>query len=271
MPQRLFMTATGQSTCASSINNSQTTIVLLSTAGFPAPAAFQQFTAVILDTGNPAFNAASPLSTPFEYVFVTNNNTGSNTLTITRGQEGSSAHAFFAGATVAGTPVPSDLVQSFAQKLGDNTLGGLATALGTFTIPTTSPGPYKGLLFAGKFQGNGATVDLGLQFNADVAADYSMTQLFATSNTPSSTGPAVSTSALIAQAVSGSSATFWAFLGLPNDSTLTNKPVISYFSTQGEVGIRAAYWNQSTAISSVAFVSSGNCVAGSYVEVYVVP
>jgi hypothetical protein len=258
------MTAAGQSTCTSSINNSQTTVVLGSTALFPVPLSFQQFSAVILDKGNPAWSDAAPLATPFEYVFCTNNNTGTNTLTIVRGQEGTTAHNFFAGAIVAGTPLPSDFTQSFSQKIGDNTLGGLSTALGTFTIPS---GVYKGLWVKGRVQGNGATVDVGLQFNADTAANYSMTQLFATSGTPQSTGPATSTSALIAQAASGSSCTFAAYIGTPNDTSLTNKTIICHFSTQGEVGIRAAYWNQLSSITSLVVVSSGNCIAGSFVEV----
>jgi hypothetical protein len=268
MAQRLFMTAAGQSICASPINNSQTTVVLTSTSGFPVPLSFQQFSAIMLDSGNPAWNKDLPLATPYEYVFVTGNNTGTNTLTIVRGQEGTTGHAFFAGATVAGILLPSDLTASFEQKIGENTLGGLSTTLGTFTIPAG----YKGLTIKGKAQGNGATVDIALQFNGDTTNSYSNTQLFATSATPQSSGPTVGSYALLAQAVSGSAAVWVATLMLPNDTILANKPIISHWSTQGEVGIRAGYWNQTAqSITTVTVISSGNCISGSYVEVFGTP
>lgn len=113
MPARLFANAVASSTCASAINNSQTTITLQSTSGFLVPAASQQFSATILDSGNPAYNANNPLATPYEYVYCTGNNQGTNTLTVQRGQAGTSGRAFFAGATVSATLLADDLVGAF--------------------------------------------------------------------------------------------------------------------------------------------------------------
>lgn len=114
---RLFVNAAGQSTCANPITSSQTTVVLQSTGGFPVPTAFQQFTVVILDTGNVAFNAASPLATPYEYAYVTANNTGTNTLTWARGQGGTTPKAFFAGATVAAVAISQDFDACFPRQI----------------------------------------------------------------------------------------------------------------------------------------------------------
>lgn len=84
--------AQATSTAPSAITTSQTTITLVSSAGFPVPATGQQYT-VRIDT--------TPISTVYEYALVTGNNTGTNTLTVTRGQYGTSAQSFATGATVS--------------------------------------------------------------------------------------------------------------------------------------------------------------------------
>ena len=265
--QRLFMTASGQSTCASPINNSQTTVVLQSTSGFPSPLSFQQFSAIILDMGNPAWNKDFPLATPYEYVFCTNNNTGTNTLTITRGQEGTTAKSFFAGATVAGVILPSDFTASFPQKLGENTLTGLSTTLGTFTVP----GGWRSLIIKGTAQGNGAQVNIGVQFNGDVGNNYSYLHVFSPGSGAQGPAATVGNNAAIAVASNGSSATWDATIVNYASTALANKPVTSKYSTAGFVGILGGYWNQSVAITSLSIISSGNCVAGSFVEAFVDP
>lgn len=270
------MTAGGTSTCASPINNSQTTAVLASTSGFPVPLAFQQFSALLLDTGDPAYltktnNGQNPLAVNNEYVFVTGNNQGTNTLTWIRGQEGSTAKSFFAGATVAAMPLPSDLTQSFMQKIGDSTLTGLATTLGTFTIPTSSPGPYTGLLVVGRAQGNGAQVSIGYQFNSDTVNDYAYQHIFNVGSGAQGTGPTVTNSALCAVAAINSSASWISYIGTPNSTALTNHTVTSTYSSATVMGHLGAYWNQSSAITSLVVVATGNCISGSYVEVFGIP
>jgi|ERR1041385_4783644 hypothetical protein len=267
MAQRLFMAAGGQSTCASPINNSQVTVVLQSTSGFPAPLSFQQFSAIILDSGNPAWDPDNPLATPYEYVFCTGNNTGTNTLTITRGQEGTTGHAFSAGATVAGIMLPSDFTASFPQKLGENTLTGLSTTLGTFTIPSG----WRSLRIKGNAQGNGAQVNIGVQFNGDTGNNYSYLHIFSAGAGPNGPAATIGNNAVIAVASNGFSTSWEASIPNYAGTVLVNKPVASTYSTQGFVGVLAGYWNQSSAITSVSIIASGNCITGSFVEVFVDP
>lgn len=266
---RLWLDASAQSVCNSPITAAQTTIVLTSTANFGAPSAAFPLDVVMLDAGNPAYSATNPFATPFEYQQITGNVMGTNTLTINGGVRssyaGTTPQAFFTGAIVAATWLAEGINASLPQTIGSQKLSGLATAFPSIAIPST---PVFGVIKVyGYVQGNGATVDIGVQFNADSAANYSMTQLFATSATPQSTGPAVSTSALLAQAASGSSVTFEATIVAPSVTTLTNRPIIAHSSTQGEVIIRGSYWNQSSALTSLVVTSSGNMIANSYITV----
>jgi hypothetical protein len=113
--QNLFVNAAAQSTCSSTITAGQTTIVLASTAGFGTVLAGQQMGAIILDTGAPGgFSAGNPLATTYEYIYITGNNTGTNTLTVTRGAE-SGANSFYAGATVISTLLAGILTGSMAR------------------------------------------------------------------------------------------------------------------------------------------------------------
>src|SRR5258708_29594188 len=83
---RLLANAPAQTTVPGTITAGATSIVCASTANLPVPAANQQFTFLILDAGNVAWNPSTPLATPFEYVWCTTNTVGSNTLSgLTRG------------------------------------------------------------------------------------------------------------------------------------------------------------------------------------------
>lgn len=121
-----------QSKVPASISSGATTITLTSAASFGSVGAGQQIDAIIVDTGNSGYNAATPLATPYEYVIVTA--IASNVLTITRGQYGSSAASFYAGATISGTIV--------GQALTDPSFNSLAVGAGGFTlaVPTSAIG-----------------------------------------------------------------------------------------------------------------------------------
>jgi hypothetical protein len=102
-------------TCNSAIPAGATSITLANTAGIGTVLANQQMGAVILDTGNPGYSAANPLATNYEYIYITGNNLTTNTLTITRGQDGSSATSFFAGATIIPTLLAGALTAAMAR------------------------------------------------------------------------------------------------------------------------------------------------------------
>ncbi len=141
----LLADAAAQSTAPSGITNSQTTVVLQSTAGFPATG-YGQLPVTILDAGNGAYNANNPLATPYEYAYVTANNQGTNTLTWTRGRAGTSGTPFSAGAIVAAgflKEVMDANTGAFARidaKAGVLQLGGLGNVTGPPTTGTWATG-----------------------------------------------------------------------------------------------------------------------------------
>jgi len=128
----------------------QTSVVLQSTGGFPVPSGVQQLSVIILDTGNPAYSAASPLATPYEYQQVNGNNTGTNTLTFGVGggaasrtsYAGTTPKAFFAGATIAVVLLAEDLVAAFATvaAVAALPLGALA---GGYAQVIANQGPFS--------------------------------------------------------------------------------------------------------------------------------
>src|SRR5215472_2739876 len=142
MPIRLLADAGAQTTVSGAITAGATSVVGQSTANFPQPqnVGAGQASLTILDTGNPAFNASTPLATPFEYAYYTNNNTGTNTLSgLTRGVAGTTAKAFFAGATIAVGLLAEDIVASSPWKFGEATI---ATNTATWS---NIPASYLGI------------------------------------------------------------------------------------------------------------------------------
>lgn len=268
MAPRVFADAAAQSTCATPITAVQTTITLVSAAGFPTIPSGTVLDVIILDSGNPAYSAAAPLATPYEYQGISS--IAGNVLTINGGVRatyaGTTPKAFFAGATIAATPLQEGFVATFPIKISEAVLSGLST-----TFPSVAVTGYRSLLVTGNFQGNGATVDLGLQFNGDTANNYSYLNLFNIGGGPSGGVATITNNAVIAQAPLGSSATFAAYISNYSQTLLANKPVISYCSGAGIVLVRGAYWNQAAAITSIVAVTSGNMIAGSLLEVFGIP
>lgn len=168
--------------------------------------------------------------------------------------------------TAGGSIAPTSF-GSIPVKVGEQLLGVSATSFPSISIPSWC----RALLILGKAQGQAGTIDTGYQYNGDGANNYSNTQLFATGATPQSSAGVVGNNALAAQAASGSSACWGTFLVLPADATLNNKPSISVASSASDITLRAGYWNQSTAISSVVVVGSASIAAGSYVAIWGLP
>lgn len=155
MPNRLLANAPAQTTVSGSITAGATSIAALSTANFPVPSAGQQFTFLLIDSGNPAYSVNTPLATPYEYVYCTTNTVGTNTLGgLTRGVAGTSAHAFFAGATLAYALLADDLTASFlgAANPGQFLYRAYAYAGSNQTLAT--PGPTKITINAKDFDPN---------------------------------------------------------------------------------------------------------------------
>lgn len=166
---RTFIDAGAQSTSPSAITNSQTTLTLQSTANFGGPSTILPTSIVILDSGNPAWNASSPLATPYEYQLISANNTGTNTLTINSGTRssyaGTTPKSFFAGATVAAVLLAEDLnlvPQRFATQNPSS---------GT-TVTQTIPSLFRHIDIIYDLAVTGSNTDVFLQFNLDSGNHY---------------------------------------------------------------------------------------------------
>lgn len=185
MPLRLLANAGAQTTAPSAITAAASSIVGASTANFPAPATGQQFSLTILDSGNPGFNAAAPLATPFEYCYCTTNTTGTNTLSgLTRGVASTTARAFFAGATLAVGLLAEDIVASATWKMEEQTLSGAAQCLipASGVIPTSYLGiTWRHLDVRYRLRTTAApngNASLFMQFNGDATGNYGWAQFY---------------------------------------------------------------------------------------------
>jgi hypothetical protein len=167
---RTFLDAPAQSTSPGAITAVQTTLTLASTANFGAPTVALPTSVVILDSGNPAFSAATPFATPFEYQLITNNNQGTNVLTINNGVRGNYAgttpKAFFAGATVAAVLLAEDM-QGAAASLAAMT-GTTGGSLLVFASDATS-GNYTALDFGNTGQ-TPPVARIGMRYTASGSA-----------------------------------------------------------------------------------------------------
>src|ERR1700738_3696291 len=116
MPFRLIADAQAQTTIALPLSAVASSFVGATTANFSIPQNFGsggQGSLTVLDAGNPLWNPAAPLATPYEYIYFATNTVGTNTISgLTRGVAGTTAHAFFAGAIVAQGLLAEDIVAS---------------------------------------------------------------------------------------------------------------------------------------------------------------
>lgn len=176
---RTFVDAGAQSISAGAITSAQTTLTLTSTANFAGPTTILPISIVILDSGNPAYSASNPLATPFEYQLITNNNTGTNVLTINSGVRssyaGTTPKAFFAGATVAVVLLAEDLnllPQRFATQ----------TPSSGVSISQTIPSLFRHVDVIYDIAVNTTNTSVFMQLNTDAGAHYYWSHNDAASN-----------------------------------------------------------------------------------------
>jgi hypothetical protein len=189
---RLIADAAAQTTVPGAITAGATSIVAASTANFTVPQNFAngQISLTILDSGNAAWNPAAPLATPYEYVYCGNNNTGTNTFSgLTRGVAGTTAHSFFAGATIAQGLLAEDIMASVPWKFDEQIPG----AVSSITIPASGsiPATYLGINWRAiliKFKVRTSSANgndnLQIQFNGDSGGNYDYSQFGWSSTNP---------------------------------------------------------------------------------------
>src|SRR5579859_8693 len=142
MPYRQLADAPAQSNTSggAAITSTQTSVTLQSASGFPPIVGGGQLSVVILDGGNPAWNPAQPLATPFEYQQV--NAISGNTLTFGPGggaaqrvaYAGTTPKSFFSGSgalspIIAVGLLAEDIVSSAPWKFDEQILGASAASI----------------------------------------------------------------------------------------------------------------------------------------------
>jgi hypothetical protein len=147
MTLRLLADAGAQTSIALALGSGATSFVGGSTANFAQPQNFAggQGSLTILDQGNPSWNPAAPLATPYEYAYYNNNNTGTNTISgMTRGVAGTTAKSFFANALVAQGIIAEDIYASVPWKFDEQSPAGTAASV---LIPASGsiPASYLGV------------------------------------------------------------------------------------------------------------------------------
>lgn len=156
-----------QSTVAPVIGSGDLSFVLASSAGFAVPSTPFLGIVRVDDTGNSNW---TPQAGPFELIYYTTNTLGTNTLSgLLRGQDGTTPHAFSAGATVYQTIGAGSLKSMVPIKFYSNGGGGSATS---YTIANIPPGYSNILIEIAATNSTGAAHPIYLQFNGDAGADY---------------------------------------------------------------------------------------------------
>lgn len=148
------------------ITNTQTTLVLQSSANFGAPSVILPLDVIILP---PGFDPLNPLALGFEYQQITGNVPGTNTLTIANGVRaayaGTTPRAFGAGATVAAALLAEGLnllPQRFANQ---------APSTGT-AVTQTIPSLFRHVDVIFDLAVSAINTSVFLQLNADNGAHY---------------------------------------------------------------------------------------------------
>lgn len=176
-----------QSTIPSALGSSTVTVTLTSAAPFGTISAGQQIDCVIVDSGNPGYSGAAPLATPYEYVIMTA--ISGNVVTLTRGQYGSSAANFFAGATISvslvGQAIQNPTLTSLTvgtssaegvggvpRKFFDNTLASNTGANGGWTIAVPSGDWGKLAIEVIGLAVGSSESSVWTRFNSDGSGDY---------------------------------------------------------------------------------------------------
>jgi len=182
-PLRQLVDAGAQSTVTAAITSSQTSVTVASASGFGAILAGGQLSVVILDSGNPAYSAANPLATGYEYQQV--NGIAGNVLTFGPGGgsaarssfAGTTPKAFSPGATIAAVMLAEDIAASTPWKLFEQYVtSGTVASFNPVSLPTT----YRDLdIWWGAITDQGAGQLLNMQANGDTGANYSWSAVLA--------------------------------------------------------------------------------------------
>ena len=301
MPFRQLADAPAQSNTAAgaAITAAQTSVTLQSASGFPAILTNGQLSVTLLDGGNPAFNPAAPLATPFEYQQV--NGIAGNVLTFGPGggtaqrvaYASTTPRAFLAGSIpnapiIAAGMLAEDIVASSPWKFDDQSVSAVAQIL----IPAAGsiPASYLGITWRHleiRFRlrtggaANGVS-SLFVQFDGDTSANYAWGQIF--NNPPSSVGYneifAQTWMALGMVPQAGSTANMFGEGSIHiNDYTGSQIKKARGWSdgsyglgTPGiQFALRHGIWNNAAAITSLRlFPSDGTTLTGG-VQTYLIP
>jgi hypothetical protein len=292
MPIRQTADAAAQSTVSGAITAVQTTITLVSATGFPAILAGGQQSVTILDSGNPAWNASTPLATPYEYQQV--NVISGNVLTFGPGGgaatrssfAGTTPKSFFAGATVAATLLAEDIVASAPWKYDEQT-----PTTTSVTIPASGsiPASYLGvswrhiqIKWTGRTTSGNNSDQLGIQFNGDTGASYDNQVLLVNAGT---TTPAQSFANTVGRvgfvpgATTGAPILSAGRIEIFNYVTNTARRYVEAFCIQNVAGItfgfemNATGWRNSTAaITSILLApTTGSFASNTLFTTYLIP
>lgn len=295
MPIRQLADAGAQSTVSGAITAVQTSVTLQSASGFPGILSGGQLSVTILDSGNPAFNTAAPLATPFEYQPV--NTIAGNVLTFGPGGgaasraafAGTTPHAYFAGATVAAGMLAEDLIASAPWKFDDQSPSGVSS----ITIPAsgTIPASYLGinwrdLLIVGIGRSNAAQNGATLQytFNGDVGNNYTWQKGIFNNGTVTHTTSGTAVASVDNLRVTAANALanyagYFKILICDFAQTTFYKHTEAFSqtyetaTTAGEFEVTGSgNWQNTAAITSVTLtLAQGTFVAGSRIRSYLIP
>jgi hypothetical protein len=292
MPIRQTADAAAQSTVAGAITAVQTTITLVSATGFPAILGGGQQSVTILDSGNPNWNASTPLATPYEYQQV--NAISGNVLTLGPGGgaaarssfAGTTPKSFFAGATVAATLLAEDIVASAPWKYDEQ-----MPTTASVTIPASGsiPASYLGVAWrhiqirwtARDTSGNNSD-SLTMQFNGDAGANYDQQVLTVNGSTNTAAQNLATTSCRVGflpGATTGATILSAGRIEIVNYASTTVRRYVEAFCTQNSAGITfgfevdAASWrNTSAAITSIVLQpAAGSFGSNSLFTTYLIP
>jgi hypothetical protein len=166
------------------------------------PTSILPASAIILDSGNGAFSANNPLATNYEYILITANNTGTNTVTFTRTYAGTTPKSYSAGATIAALLLAEDLgfiPQRFATQTPSS---------GT-TVTQTIPSIFRHVDIIYDVALFSASSSIVMQLNGDTGAHYYWAHNDAASNgTRAGNGGEAVTSAEVGFVGTGGSQTY---------------------------------------------------------------
>ncbi len=272
--------------------DNHTNLAYSAVATAPSPAT--SGTTLVVQTGDgsifptPPFNAtvwpagASPLVGTAEIVRVTGKST--DTFTITRTQEGTSARSIIVGDQIAATITAktiTDIETGGMVQLFDLTLGSPATTIDTGASGV--PGGHSSLMIIvlaraanAVFSGN-----FGLQFNADTGANY---DYIWTNNSAGVSTSFATTGQTSAKAMEGPGASIGAgifgvaHITIPGytqttaDKAMTSLGGFAETSGHSELVHLVSTWRSTAAITQITLVSGiGNLVTGSRMTIWGLP